>query len=453
MYYPYIDQYQLYENLPSYILISVIMILIMIFIYIKLMFPFWNSQPVYHSYDFWRTLYSNPFLIHKRFSTKLFINKFCDLKNIETFPFVDVSENDKNQIIDLLQCFYLESENSMFVFNRENLEAYLSGHIYSSYISLLYDRSIKQINDEKPTACISSRSGELYINIDEDLHNIDEISHTKQMMTPIYYIDLQCMKRDTSPTNKTKIMRTLFQTHIYKQQFIDDIEGCRNIETNNSKIIVSIFRKERELLSGIVPLSRFKTTYYNMSDMARVQSYMNPFPQHFILVEINSSNMDILFDFLEDIKIKNRFSVFARTDLTNLRGLITSGNLYVYCLKRLDTIYSMYIFRDSRTNYEYSRHNKLIGNSVLQLLASINNSSSQDLFINGCLHSMSNIVKKMPVYKILMVDNITDNIVFTIKYNISRVIDLVDSYMSAYYLYNMVIPWAPVPGSRLFLIF
>jgi hypothetical protein len=408
------------------------------------MFPFWNIQPVYHSYDFWRTLYNNPFLIYKRFSTKLLINKFCDLKNIETIPFVDVSENDKIQIIDLLQCFYLESENSLFVFNRENLEAYLEGHVYASYISLFYDMSIDKLNDSKinkiqPVACMTSRSGELYISL------LDESVCGKQMKTPVYYIDFQCINRDTSPSNKTKIMRTLFQTHIYKQQFIEDIEGSRIIN-RNPPIIVSIFRKERELLSGIVPLSRFKTSYYNISDTKRMQSYMNPFPSHAILVEINASNMDILIDFLEDIKKRNRFSVFARTDIANLAGLITSGNLYVYCLKRLDTIYALYVFRDSRSNYERS-------GSVLQLIASINNSGSQDLFINGYLHSILNIVKKMPVYKILMVDNITDNIVFTVKYNISRVIDLVDSYWSAYYLYNMVIPWAPVPGSRLFFIF
>lgn len=413
------------------------------------MFPFWNIQPVYHSYDFWRTLYSNPFLIYKRFSTKLLINKFCDLKNIETIPFVDVSENDKNQIINLLQCFYLESENGLFVFNRENLETYLGGHIYSSYISLLYDRTFDK--DKEPVACITSRSGELYISLNEMSRDESEIENrsVKHMKIPVYYIDLQCMKRDTSPTNKTKIMRTLFQTHIYKQQFIEDIEGSRIIN-KNPPIIVSIFRKERELLSGIVPLSRFKTSYYNMSNINRLQSYMNPFPSHFILVEINASNMDILIDFLEGIKKRNRFSIFARTDIANLTGLITSGNLYVYCLKRLDTIYALYIFKDSRTNYGTGSGS---GGSVLQLIASINNSGSQDLFINGCLHSISNIVKKMPVYKILMVDNITDNIIFTVKYNISRVIDLMDSYWSAYYLYNMVIPWAPVPGSRLFFIF
>ena len=33
-----------------------------IFGYIKLVYPFWNNQPVYHSYDFLRRFYKEPLL-------------------------------------------------------------------------------------------------------------------------------------------------------------------------------------------------------------------------------------------------------------------------------------------------------------------------------------------------------------------------------------------------------
>jgi ferric iron reductase protein FhuF len=105
----------------------------------------------------------------------------------------------------------------------------------------------------------------------------------------------------------------------------------------------------------------------------------------------------------------------------------------------------MYFFRDSRSNYEG------LG-SVLELVASIHNSSSHELFINGCLHSISNIVKKMPVYKVLMVDEISDNSIITCKHNQINEKKIYE-YWSAYYLYNMVIPWTPISGSRVFILF
>ena len=446
MYYPYIDKYQLYENLHIYILLFIFITIVSIFVCIKLSFPFWNIQPVYHSYDFWRTLYSNPFILHKRFSTKLLLNKYCDLKNIETIQYIDASEDShKKPFVDFLQCFHLYSENSIFVFTIENLNAYFSGHLYSTYLSFYYIHDSTNMNDKlqltynqkeqngKINACISSRSGELIINE----HYNDTININTM---PIYFIDFLCIHRNLKIKEKTKISRTLFQTHIYKQQCMDNMDNSRHINTKVS-IRVYLFRKERELLYGIVPLTRCKTSYYEMANVRSMR--LKSFPEHFVLLEINSANFDLLIDFL--YVIKNRFSIFIKTDVSNILELIKAEILHVYCLKCMDDIYSMYFFRDSRSNYEG------LG-SVLELVASIHNSSSQELFINGCLHSISNIVKKMPVYKVLMVDEISDNSIITCKHNQINEKKIYE-YWSAYYLYNMVIPWTPISGSRVFILF
>ena len=418
---------QLYENLHIYFCITVIIILISIFVYIKLRFPFWNIQPVYHSYDFWRRLYMYPFIIQPTFRIKN-TNKFHDLQNVEIIPFVDATNENKQTFINLLQCFLLPSENSIFVFNFENLETYFGGHMFSSFISFY-----KEEYNKTDIACISSRSGELFVkNFNEYNENSLHIS------IPIYYIDFLCIKRDL---DYKKISRTLLQTHIYKQQILQHIENIQN-KCSQTIIMISIFRREKELLSGIIPLIQFKTIFYKISNFNQITI---PFPEHVLLINITATNLDIFIDFLEECKNSKRFSVFLRTDISNLIGLIKSGILYVYCLKYFDTIYGVYIFRDTRSNYDDF-------GSILQLVGSINNCSSQELFMNGFFHSMNEIVKKIPVYQIIMIDEISDNSIILRTYG-QIYKKIINEYSSAYYLYNMIVPYSPLKTGDFFILF
>lgn len=427
MYYPYIDRYEFYENLPIYLLITILLVLISIFVYIKLSFPFWNIQPVYHSYDFWRTLYSYPFIIHKRFLVKN-TNKYHDLRQVEIVPFVDATDKQKKDFINLLQCFLLPSENSVFVLNNENLETYFGGHMFSSYISFYnqdyYTEKNKNndiIKPDTPIGCISSRSGELFIK-----------GYNNNNAIPIYYIDFLCIHREA---NYKKISRTLLQTHIYKQQLLDDINSKTHV--GSQTIMVSLFRREKELLFGIVPLTRFQTVYYEIPNTNNQK--LITLPEHIILIHINHSNIYMFVDFLESCKL--RFECFLRTDIPNIIEMIKQGILYVYCLKRIDDILSVYLFRDTRMSYDE------LG-SVLQLVGSIHNSSSQNLFIDGYINSIFEITKKMQVYKVLMVDEISDNgILMRTRYPI------INSHWTAYYLYNMIVPYSPLRKINSFILF
>lgn len=426
MYYPYIDRYEFYENLPIYLLITILLVLISIFVYIKLSFPFWNIQPVYHSYDFWRTLYSYPFIIHKRFLVKN-TNKYHDLRQVEIIPFVDATDKQKKDFINLLQCFLLPSENAVFVLNNENLETYFGGHMFSSYISFYnqdyYTEKNKNndiIKSDTPIGCISSRSGELFIK-----------GYNNNNAIPIYYIDFLCIHREA---NYKKISRTLLQTHIYKQQLLDDIDSKTHV--GSQTIMVSLFRREKELLFGIVPLTRFQTVYYEIPQINKKMVLSD----HVLLIKIDHSNMDNFIDFLESCK--SRFECFLRTDISNLIGMIKSGILYIYCLKRMDDILSVYIFRDTRMSYDG------LG-GFLQLVGSIHNSSSIPLFINGFINSVFEIIRKILVYKVLMVDEIGDNTLITNSIG-GRIIQ---SHWTAYYLYNMIVPYSPLRNMNCFILF
>jgi len=304
--------------------------------------------------------------------------------------------------------------------------------MFSSFISFY-----KEEYNKTDIACISSRSGELFIKIYNE--------NSLPTPIPIYYIDFLCIKRDL---DYKKISRILLQTHIYKQQILQHIEKMQN-KCSQKIIMISIFRREKELLNGIIPLIEFKTSFYKISDFNQFTiPFHFPFilPEHVLLINITATNLDIFIDFLEECKNTKRFSVFLRTDISNLIGLIKSGILYVYCLKYFDTIYGVYIFRDTRSNYDDF-------GSILQLVVSINNCSSQELFINGFFQSMNDIMKKIPVYKIIMIDEISDNGIILRTCGFTP-LNILNEYVSAYYLYNMVVPYSPLKtGVDFFILF
>lgn len=398
----------MYENLPNILLVLIIFLIIFLFAYIKLAFPFWNRQPVYHTYDIWRWIYRTPFRIHKRFST-LMRSKFCDLKDVEIVPFVDATDDQKKAFVNLLQCYSISSEKSLYMFHLENLESYFGGHMFSSYLSFYKNLQYKPINtnevvvSDQPLGCISSRSGELFVG---------------DLRETIYYIDHLVIQRDRDHRG---ISRKMFETHIYKTNLISKMELL------TEPVMVCLFRKDRELLTGIVPLVRFQVSTYVLPDNTGFY-IQHRLPEHVILLDIHGGNTDLLIDYLGIMK--GKFSICAMTDIANLIGLIKSGVLYAYVLKRFDYILGVYIFRDTRIQEED-------GGAVLELTASICGDSG--LFYNGFLHSVGAIVKKNSVYRFLKVDGLSDNIMISCSEFYKT-----KEWNSAYYLYNFVVPSSPI---------
>ena len=81
-------------------------VVIFIIVYIKIKYPFWNIQPVYHSYDFWRYFSQTSFIIQRKLPIK---TKFYDNKHVETVVFSEMQDFHMTRLIDLLQCPYLKS--------------------------------------------------------------------------------------------------------------------------------------------------------------------------------------------------------------------------------------------------------------------------------------------------------------------------------------------------------
>ena len=417
------------ENAPIYVFLTIVLIIISIFLYIKLAFPFWNAQPVYHVYDFWRCLYSRPFYIYSKFHPKI-RTRFCKPDSVDIVPFVDVTDDQKKAFVNMVQCYSLVDENAMCVFHLENLDTYFSGHIYGSYLSFYKDihytlRDKELIKSEKPRGCISSRSGVLYV---------------RGLKENIYWLDHMMVTRDG---DGLKIQREMFDTHLYKVGFV----GWKGVQ--DEPIRGWLFRRIGVLLAGIVPLTRFSVRTYEIpnnpgfyersgkerSGKERSGNEQKRYPDHVILTEINDKNIQKMMDGLE--MAQNKFGIFVMTDRANLVELVKKNIIHVFILERLDEVLTMYFFRDTRT--------MVTEGAVLELVGSVLLKCSVGLFRNGFLDALNKIKKKNGLFSRLVVDNLTDNgLLDWSEWNSFGVVE------GAYYTWNLVVPSF---GSGFFVLF
>ena len=445
--------------------IIIIFALVFLFAYIKIRFPFWNMQPVFHSYDFWRYWSRIPFIIQHGNALK---TKYTTPKTVKTIPFLDITEKQLSQFVDLLQCHYIPSDQVLTMIDTQTIRHYLTGHNHPAYISFFqedhFDLVINRdpsavsildiLNNPTPVGCISSRPVRLF------MWDTSDIIHDKMA----YYFDHVCVHRDSQ---KKHLSRNLIQTHEYVQRI------------KNPDIPISLFKKEQILCEGIVPLVQFKIFTFYLRDVG-----IPPLPKHFTVVRIFKENMDILSDFLYGLShplpvngpinndktdSKNNgqsshpslFSLCAFPEIGALNALIKNHLWYVYALRRGDHIYGLYFFKDAKTTYEDIEHGNL-----LECVACISNMNggSNGLFFAGFLHSLRGIIDnhaKLEISKKMEKQQISQYrmISFTDLAHNGQILDKwrwkyshVFENPAAYYIYNMVVPRMPIEKHRCLIL-
>jgi hypothetical protein len=418
----------------QYILLSSTIVFLSIFAYIKIKYPFWNNQPVYHTYDIWRTYYRCPFIIHTAKPVK---TKFCDFSNIKTVEYLEISDFEKSSLIDLLQCYYIPTEEIIHNIKKEDIDAYLTGQLHSSYVSLYIDLEYQILRNglepedikpiPKPVGCITSRSL-VFLYIDPDKPNIYE-------ELPIYYIEFLAVNREKEAAC---ISRKLLQTHEYHQRL------------HNIKINVSIIKKEIELFNGVIPLIQYPTYLFSLRNI-----HFPPIPMHHEVLQITTENIDVLLDFLHIQKnIDTFFNPFAFDilifpDIGNIIALIKQRLLFVFCLRQGENIYAMYFIKDAKTQYEKLNYED-IENNTLQACASISNCESNELFFLGYLHALRQIIEKNKKFRMILMEIIGHNC-FLYKYWREKHTPIFKND-TAYYLFNMIYPSSPNRPEKTFIL-
>ena len=385
-------------NLPdlSAILAFLILLCLGTFVYIKLKYPFWSCQPVFHSYDFWRYLYKTPFIIRDG----PWQTKYCDFTRIKTHNYLNISSTIKNEIIDLLRCKYIATDRLLYTITESILDTAMIGNSNTSYYSTY-------IVNEKLRGFMCSRPIQLYFLENAKIYNYSA-----------YYWDYICSDQTHISTDRD-ISRKLIQTHEYIQRI------------NSPQIKVSLFKKEIDLCSGIRPLTQYKT-YSFMITRQRVSRL----PHHTHIQQITKTNIHILLDLLEGLSKKdqnNPFTFLGISDLSILLNLIISNQLYCFCLKYKKDILGYYFFKNA--NIQYEDMAGVNDCDTLHFIASFTNSLAVDLFGLGYLHSIKAILKLKKTFKMLLFDEISHNSLILPSWKIDN--PILNETESAYYLYNM----------------
>jgi hypothetical protein len=397
---------------PRWYLATIFGITIFTFLYIKLRYPFWNIQPVYHTYDFWRKWLSSPFVIQKTVPQK---TKFCDFNNIQTGNFLNMGENVLQQISDILLSNYIPSDQILYTITPKQITEYLTGQNHSSFVSIYFDKQTIQNENEDfgksvfeykylPIGCVTSRS----MNVFLAPHNKNS-SYTK---IPCYYWDFLCIHREHRIKN---LARNLIQTHEYNQR------------VKNPGVLVSLFKKEGVLSQGITPITEYNTYTFPLPTFK-----FSKLPEHIVLVPIDSTNLGDFTDFLQ--KGSSIFQCSILPDLGALSTLIRNRHLYVYLMKKRHHVLGVYFFKDAKMQYEE------YDGCGIQCIGSIMNCNSSDVFYLGYLHSLQKATWKT-AYKVVLFDELADNgLIWRFFSEVNRQFSL---HKNAYYFYNFVVPSSP----------
>ena len=359
---------------------------------------------------------------------------------------MDASTSQIENVKELLQCYYFNTERILHNIQLNDIDAYLTGQCEPSFISVyiepkyhLVDISgIDIVSSPNPIGCITSRSLNMYYRTPEN--------KTNYALKPIYYIDFICVHREKNKDNdKIKINRQLLQTHEYNQRI------------QNTNVTSSIIKKEIDLFDGIIPMVKYDTYTFHLRNI-----HFPKLPAHFELIQINTENSDILFDFLhlkqsantgfsldpeslESVNDSSMFDIMVLPDIGNITALIKQRLLYVYCLRKKKDIYGIYFIKDAKMQFDD------IEGNTLQCIGSVNQMvNSNSLFYVGFLHGLRQIIHKHPEFKMILIEDIGHNTILLNHWRTKHTPIFVNK--TAYYTYNFIYPSSPIAKEKCFIL-
>lgn len=373
-----------------YIVGGFIVFLLCIIAFIKIKYPFWSIQPVFHYYDFYYWFVDSG-IINKKLPEK---NKYFH-PQIKIFSYEQITEIHQIDFLKLIQTNYIhnkEYKNNKFLPLLENIVPYFTSHNSPCYWSLYYKPKVTtDLSEEKVLiSAITSRPLHVYI---EDKIQMD-----------VYYIDYLCVDVDN---RKKGVAPQMIQTHEYSQRH------------QNHDIQVCLFKREDEL-TGIIPITAYDTYGFKNTKWYKPQDL----PAQITILKADSQNLYYLVDFIR--LNKSVFKINIMPEISNLLELIKTNNLIIYIIMEEGKIHGAYFFRKNCTYVEEKE-------AVFSCIASINVSAEEKVFIHGFKVAIFKIMTEYPECKYVLLEKISHNHVI-IKDLCKKTHPIISK--TAYFFYN-----------------
>lgn len=327
----------------SYIIVIFTFFVLLAYLYTKYTYGFWMDLPVFHEYD-WKYKLWSPGIINHTLPEK---DKYTNFKNIQTRVYSELSDYSIQQFIHFIKVNNAGSHHT-FMPKVDNVTPYFTGHNSKTFITfykqdiLLIDKTQNSpIRDSKIIGTITSRPINIRIN-----------NGDADAAFSAYYIDHICFEIENNA-----ILPELLKTHIYNQCHI------------THKIGVNMFKQHGKLLTGIVPLCKYKIYEFSVDKWTKpmnVDSMYN-------IVEINPQNIYLLYEFIKENS--GKFDIVMNSDVSNLVELIKSKNMFINIVVTDDVIICAYFFKKTCLF-----KNKEL--EILSLIGSIQNCNN-DVFVHA----------------------------------------------------------------------
>ncbi len=414
---------------PNYLLVAATFIFVFMVLYIKMKYPFWNQIPALHVYDWHRRfLYSEkPYIVHLIPKKTKY---WAPSPLIQTKKFRDLREDEKKELVRLLQNNYLPSDRVFCSIQLPDLAAQCSDAVVSTYNQVEENISPnleKMEITKKIQGFISSRR----IQTSLSFGNLESRYIVQE---PANYIDYLCLTKQESTSPHSA--RKMFHTHEYNERMrLSDRQ-------------ITLFKKEVELCDAIVPLVEYETlTFY-----LRFRIEPRALPTNFQMVRIQREHLRHLHDWMDRIaylKDETRpipFKVSVTAEIGNLIHLLQTNQMFAYALRgpdpisatNLDAVYAIYFFRNAHMKYE-----DLDGGDTLHSVCAFCNTDNFELYFLGFVWAVREARKDLSgtETKMLMIDDIGHLRGVTSRWQQTH--DVVLRTKCAYYFCNYIVPRSP----------
>lgn len=432
-----------------YIVLSIISIYVVFITYMKIKFPFWSKQPVFHFHKL-HYFFKNDTYIFTDVS-QMSAYKYLDLANIKIIPFKteDCYKNNKfliDSYFSLIRSNYLKDKKCVFNPTNDYLkQSLICNGSSSSYISL-YTKSIPLYNIVQNN---HNRQNSQNITLKQNVisgltSKVIELNRNNNTTLYIHYVDFLCTHVDYRKQQFTPKVIYTYAYEIMRNQN-NNIQGnkSRNIIKDNDTItikntqdnsIVFMFKREAENQS-FVPYTVysnfvFDLTFFNSkySKMKANKKYVMPSCE-IKLDYINSSTTEILIRAFETIKENTPH--FLHILLSNVKNYIQSGIFHIFIAHQNSIPCAIYVFK----NNCFSCNNQ----PVFECSSSIYFSSSlfdEVTFVNLFYESIQTLIDKQSI-GYLNIENLSMNNIL-IK-NMRSVGGEMYKYKNNFYLYNYIL--------------